>query len=220
MQVLKYSFIYVILALFTFLLCAYLLFDTFTNLQLTAQTAGYAKSSIFVVVFAALLIFAYITFIFRNIPKPYVSYKLGIIIVFALLHDMALTFSAYTISHKIIDFSAQGWLLIAILSVLVFSIIDKIVVFSLIEENLKEYRKKKLFENVNNSLNEVLKKSFVILLALLIILIGFMLAGGIEIRYFILVMGIGLISGTYSTLFIAAPLFVLLENPKKTQRKK
>lgn len=110
----------------------------------------------------------------------------------------------------------------AVLTIIGFSINDTIVVFDRIRENLQKDKRKELEEIVNDSVNETLRRSVGTSLMVLFILVSLFIWGGESIRYFVLALIVGVVVGTYSSIFVASPVLIILEkfNYSKYKKKK
>ncbi|MFA4930734.1 MAG: protein translocase subunit SecF [Patescibacteria group bacterium] len=167
-----------------------------------------ASKTIWAIVIASLCIILYMSWAFRNVPAPTSAWRFGICAVAALLHDVLFVLGVYSILgaywHVEIDFL----FLPAILTVMSFSVHDSIVVFDRIRENLRKYTKHTFEEVVNMSVNETLVRSLNLSLTVIVTLVALYLFGGESIRIFVFTLIVGLISGTYSSIFNASPLLV------------
>lgn len=161
---------------------------------------------------ASLGIMLYIAYAFRNIPKPYSSIRFGVSALIAMLHDAFLLLGVFSILGKVAGVEVDALFMTAVLTVIGFSIHDSIVVFDRIRENLKKLPASWDFEEVVNfSIVETLNRSFATSLTVLITLLSLYILGGETIKYFVLALLIGIISGTYSSIFTASPILVIWE---------
>ncbi|MFC1756212.1 protein translocase subunit SecF [Patescibacteria group bacterium] len=170
---------------------------------------------------ASLGIMLYIAYAFRNIPKPYSSLRFGASAIVAMLHDAILLVGIFSILGKISGVEVDSLFITAVLTVIGFSIHDSIVVFDRIRENLKKLPTSWDFEQVVNfSIVETLNRSFATSLTVLITLLSLFILGGQSIKYFVLALLIGILSGTYSSIFTASPILVMWEDKILEGRKK
>ena len=176
------------------------------------ETTGNAVKA---VIFASVAIIIYITLSFRHIPKPYSSWKFGISAVAALIHDVLLVLGVFSIFGHFLKVEIDSLFITALLTVMGFSVHDSIVVFDRIRENLTKSTGT-FSEIVNNSLLQTLARSLSTSLTVLLTLTALLLFTGESIRWFIIALLIGIASGTYSSIFNAAPLLVLWEEKKKS----
>jgi len=170
---------------------------------------------------ASLGIMLYITYAFRNIPKPYSSLRFGISAIIAMLHDAFLLVGIFSILGKFLGVEIDALFITAVLTVIGFSIHDSIVVFDRIRENLKKLPSSWNFEQVVNfSITETLNRSFATSLTVLITLLSLYILGGESIKYFVLALLIGILSGTYSSIFTASPILVIWEDFLSNRKRK
>jgi len=172
-------------------------------------------------VIASLGIMLYITYAFRNIPKPYSSLRFGASAIIAMLHDAFLLVGVFSILGKVLGVEIDALFITAVLTVIGFSIHDSIVVFDRIRENLKKLPSSWTFERVVNfSITETLNRSFATSLTVLITLLSLFILGGESIKYFVLALLIGILSGTYSSIFTASPILVIWEDFVSNRKRK
>lgn len=166
---------------------------------------------------ASLAIVLYITYAFRGIPKPYSSWKFGVAAVVALLHDVLVVVGIFSLLGHFYHVEIDALFVTALLTVIGFSVHDTIVVFDRIRENLSRMGTKPSFsEVVNASIKQTLGRSIMTSLTVLITLLSLIIFGGESIRWFVVALFIGVFSGTYSSIFNAAPLLVLWEEKRKS----
>lgn len=162
---------------------------------------------------ASLAILLYIAFAFRNAPPPVSPWSFGGTAIIALLHDALLLLGVFAILGHFFGVQVDALFVTAVLTVIGFSVHDTIVVYDRIRENLR--RLNKPFEEVVNiSINETLARSLNTSITVILVLTAFFLFGGDSIKYFVLALLIGIISGTYSSIFNASPLLVVYNNWK------
>lgn len=167
------------------------------------------------VVLASVAIVLYIAYAFRKIPKPYSSWKFGVSAVVALLHDALVLLGLFAILGKIYGVEVDALFVTALLTVIGFSVHDTIVVFDRVRENLIRSEGKRPFEEiVNESLVQTLVRSLNTSLTVLLVLFALILFGGESIRWFVVALFVGVFSGTYSSIFNAAPLLVIWERKR------
>ena len=173
------------------------------------------------VVFASLLIVLYIAWSFREVPKPTSSVRFGICAIAALLHDVLVVVGIFSILGKIWGVEIDSLFITALLTVIGFSVHDTIVVFDRIRENLRRTSGVPFPKVVNESILQTLNRSLNTSLTVILVLFSLLLFGGDSIRWFIVALLVGVVSGTYSSIFNAAPLLVLWEEwrDKKESRK-
>ena len=161
------------------------------------------------VVAAACAILIYVTISFISVPSP-VRYGAGAVV--ALGHDVLIVLGVSSILGRIFDFEIDMLFITAMLTIVGFSVHDTIVVFDRIRENVRRAAGAgldvTLGEAVNASLNQTIGRSLNTSITLLLVLVALILMGGDTIRDFLIVMLIGTISGTYSSIFVAAQMLV------------
>jgi len=159
---------------------------------------------------AALAVIIYITFAFRGIPH---AFRYGICGISAMLHDVLIVISLAAIGGKLFGWQVDSMFLTALLTVIGFSVQDKIVVFDRIRENSVIFRKLDFEKLVNHSIVQTLQRSInTQLMTVEFMLLALALFGGVTLREFAVLLLVGLFSGTYSSIFIAAPILVVWEN--------
>jgi preprotein translocase subunit SecF len=167
------------------------------------------QRSILAVAVASLGILAYISFAFRKVAHPYVY---GICAIVALLHDAFVVLGVFSILGRIIHVEVDSLFVTALLTVIGFSVHDTIVVFDRIRENSIRHFGERFETIVNNSLLQTLGRSLSTSLTVLFTLSALVLFGGSSTRMFALALLVGIISGTYSSIFNASMLLVVWEN--------
>ena len=184
--------------------------------ELEYSTVGGAVSTqirnraIIAVALASVGILLYMAYAFRNTQNPLLY---GACALVAMLHDVLLVLGVASILGALIGLEVDALFLTALLTVISFSVHDTIVVFDRVRENLEHRRTGQRFEEiVNLSIVQTLTRSINTQLTVLLTLLALLLFGGETIRDFILILTIGLLSGTYSSIFNAAQLLVVWEN--------
>jgi len=158
---------------------------------------------------AALFVIVYITFAFRGVQH---SFRYGICAIIAMLHDVLVVISISAIGGKFFGWQVDSLFLTALLSVIGFSVQDKVVVFDRIRENSAIYRKLDFEKLVNHSIVQTLQRSInTQLMTVEFMLLSLALFGGVTLREFAIILLVGLFMGTYSSIFTAAPLLVIWE---------
>jgi len=177
--------------------------------------AELARNSILAVIIASIAIIGYIAWSFRGITKPYSSWKFGASAVIALLHDALLLLGVFSLFGHYYGVEVDILFVTAVLTVIGFSVHDTIVVFDRIRENLPKMQKSNFVEVVDYSLTETLVRSLNTSLTVTLTLTALLLFGGESTRWFVTALLIGIISGTYSSIFNAAPILAIWEQPRK-----
>jgi preprotein translocase subunit SecF len=170
------------------------------------------------VALAALAILIYITFAFRGIPH---AFRYGVAAIIAMLHDILVIVGIEAILCHLLGWEVDSLFLTALLTIIGFSVHDTIVVFDRIRENRNIYRKLPYETVVNHSIVQTLDRSINTSVTVILTMLALALFGGVTIRHFVVIILIGIISGTYSSIFNASPILVVWENQEwKTWFKK
>ncbi|MDD5431042.1 MAG: protein translocase subunit SecF [Candidatus Pacebacteria bacterium] len=153
----------------------------------------------------------YIAFAFRKVSLPVSSWKYGITTLISLFHDALIPAGAYALfgHFRIVEIDTN--FIVALLVIMGFSVHDTIVVFDRIRENLIVHRSKKFEEVINISINQTFARSVNTSLTLFLVLIALYLFGASTLSYFVLMILIGTVIGTYSSIFVASPLLTYLQ---------
>jgi len=166
--------------------------------------------AIIAVLAASIAILGYLTLAFRKAPHPF---RYGVCAILAMLHDVFVVLGAAAILGYFIGLEVDALFLTALLTVISFSVHDTIVVFDRVRENLLHRHSSQTFsEVVNLAIVQTLSRSINTQLTTFLTLSALLLFGGTTIRNFVLILLIGLLSGTYSSIFNAAQLLVVWEN--------
>ncbi|MCL2615782.1 MAG: protein translocase subunit SecF [Dehalococcoidia bacterium] len=166
------------------------------------------RNAIIAVISASVGIMLYITFAFRRMPKPF---RWGICAIIALVHNVLVVIGIFSILGWAVGVEIDALFITGMLTVVGYSVHDTIVVFDRIRENMLRGGGK--FENVvNASILQTLTRSIITPITLIFVLLALFILGGATIRYFTLVLIIGCITGTYSSIFNASQILVIWEN--------
>ncbi|HMO79043.1 MAG TPA: protein translocase subunit SecF [Candidatus Paceibacterota bacterium] len=168
-----------------------------------------ALLAMFLVILAIVI---FIAIAFSQVSKPVSSWKYGIVAVITFIHDVIIPIGLFAILGRFYGVEVDTLFVIAILVVLGYSINDTIIVFDRIRENLKEIpekiRKEKFSEVVGKSLSQTISRSINTSLTTLVTLLALFLVGGDATKWFSLALMSGILAGTYSSIFFAAPMLV------------
>lgn len=175
------------------------------------------KDALYQLILVSLGIVFYIGYAFRKVAKPVTSWRFGWSAVIALLHDLLFVLGVFSLLGHFKGVEIDSLFVTAMLTVLGFSVHDTIVVFDRIRENLKVYAGHSIEFVVNHSIAQTLVRSLNTSLTVLFVLLSLLLFGGETIKYFVLTLFIGIIVGTYSSIFIASPVLVLWQKWKTRQ---
>ncbi len=166
------------------------------------------RNAVIAVMVAAVGILLYITWAFRRIPG---SFRYGVAAVLALVHDVLIIIGIFSILGKVIGLEVNVMFVVGLLAVAGYSVNDTIVVFDRIRENVARDIDRPLAESVNISIMESMGRSLGTSLTTTFALLALILIGGLTLREFLLVLMIGTIAGTYSSIFIASQFLVMWE---------
>ena len=162
-------------------------------------------NALWAILAAAVGIFIYIWWAFRNVPSPF---RYGLAAIVALIHDTIIVIGIFAILGELMQMEVNTMFLIALLTVIGYSVNDTIVVFDRIRENVLIYSNRTFPEIVNLSISETIGRSLNTSFTLVITLIALILFGGATIREFLFVLLIGVVAGTYSSIAIASQVLV------------
>ncbi len=175
--------------------------------------------SIYAIVLVLLAIAIFIMFAFRKVSKPVSSWKYGLIALTALAHDVIVPIGAFAILGHFFGAEVDTLFVTAILVVLGFSVHDTIVVFDRVRENLRrnqEKNVKEVFEDtVGKSIAQTLNRSLNTSLTVVLVLVALLILGPASVHFFVIALLVGVVTGTYSSVFIGSPLLVTLEKMQK-----
>ncbi len=160
------------------------------------------------VVLASVAIILYLTFAFRRVPQPF---RYGIAAIIAMIHDVLVVLGMASLFGLLFGWEVDSLFLTALLTVIGFSVHDTIVVFDRIRENLARMRGIRFETVVNHSILQTLDRSINTQLTVLFTLTALALFGGLTTRQFVVTLLIGILSGTYSSIFNASPILVVWE---------
>ncbi len=168
---------------------------------------------------SSFIVLIFIAWSFRSIKN---GYRYGVSAILAMLHDIAVIFSITALGGLFFGWEIDALFLTALLTVIGFSMQDSVVVFDRIRENSKALRRLEYETLVNHSIVQTLQRSInTQLMTVEFLLLALALFGGVTLQQFVIVLLVGLMSGTYSSIFIAAPVLVVWENKEwKTWFKK
>ena len=167
------------------------------------------RAAIGAVAMAAIAILIYIWYAFRSVEH---AIRYGTAAIIAMLHDVLLVLGVEAMFSFALGWEADSLFLTALLTVIGFSVHDSIVVFDRIRENLGIYKKLDYEVVVNHSIVQTLDRSINTQLTVMFTLMALVLFGGDSIKHFVIILLVGVFSGTYSSIFNASPILVVWEN--------
>jgi preprotein translocase subunit SecF len=175
-------------------------------------SADIGRNAAIAVAAASVAILIYITLSFISVPSPI---RYGASAIFALVHDVLIVMGVASIAGRLFNFEIDTLFITAMLTIVGFSVHDSIVVFDRIRENVRRLQQAgydvPLAEAVNSSLNQTLARSLNTSITAVMVLFALILLGGDTIRAFLSIMAIGIVAGTYSSIFVASQLLVSWE---------
>lgn len=178
------------------------------------------RKAFFSVMIASILIVLYIALSFRKVPRPASSWRFGITAIIAVMHDVLLLVGIFSLLGHFYNVEIDSLFITALLTIIGFSVHDTIVVFDRIRENLLRISGVSFDKIVNDSILQTIVRSLNTSLTALLVLFSLLLFGGESIRWFIVALFIGILSGTYSSIFNAAPLLVVWHNWAMKRKKR
>jgi preprotein translocase subunit SecF len=168
------------------------------------------QRSIFAIVLAIIAIVLYIAWAFRHVSKPLPSWKYGVVAIATLVHDLVIPTGLFAVLGHFYGVEVDSLFITALLTIMGFSIHDTIVVFDRTRENLRKIKDEESYASiVNRSVNETMVRSINTTLTVLLVLGAIFFFGGATVHYFSLALAVGIIFGTYSSIFVASPLLVI-----------
>jgi preprotein translocase SecF subunit len=166
------------------------------------------RAAFLAVVVAALVITGFIVIAFRKVPN---AFRYGVCAVLAMIHDVLVVSAAMSLAGLLFGWEVDALFLTALLTVVGFSVQDTIVLFDRIRENIPKYLGEPYETIVNRSILETIHRSLATQLNAFFIMVAILLFGGESIKQFIAILFVGLLTGTYSSIFTAVPLLVAWE---------
>lgn len=167
------------------------------------------------IIIVLIFIVLYIAYAFRKVSKPVESWKYGLAAIIALTHDILIVTGVFVFLGKFAGVEVDSLFVTALLTILGFSVHDTIVTFDRIRENLFKNRTYDNFEEIINiSINQTIVRSINTSLTTFLALLAILLFGGESTKYLALALSIGIVIGTYSSIFIASPLLLLFNRQR------
>jgi preprotein translocase subunit SecF len=181
-----------------------------TDYYLASATVGAAtaRSALIAVIVASIAMLFYIVWAFRRMPKPF---RWGTCAVIALIHNVFIIVGIFSFLGWLAGVEIDALFITGLLTIVGYSVNNIVVVFDRIRENVSRHVRPDFGETVNDSLIDTLARCLNTALTTLFVLLALFLFGGATIHYFVLVLLLGVIIGTYSSVCIAGPLLVVWE---------
>lgn len=174
-----------------------------------------ARKAIILFVLVSLGIIFFIAFSFRKISKPISSWKYGLIAIVSLIHDVIIPVGVFAVISHFIGTEVDTLFVVAVLTILGLSVSDTIVVFDRIRENLRAHHTQSFDVTVGHSLDQVYTRSIMTSLTVIFVLLALVFFGPHSTRVFAIMLTAGMFFGTYSSIFLASPMLVFLNNLQK-----
>lgn len=170
------------------------------------------SKAVVAIIVVLIVIILFVAFAFRGVSKPVSSWRYGLIAILALVHDIIVPAGAYAVYAHYTGAEVDTLFVMAILAILGYSVNDTIIVFDRVRENLKhneDIRAKEEFaDTVGHSLRQTFGRSINTSLTTLFVLITLFFLGGVSTQNFAFMLLVGVLAGSYSSIFLAAPLLV------------
>ena len=167
------------------------------------------NNAVLIMVIASVAILIYITWAFRRVPSPF---RYGISAIVALIHDVVVVMGVFSIAGRVFDLEVNAMFIAGVLTIIGYSVHDTIVVFDRIRENLIRGIGRDLGATINVSILDTIGRSLNTSLTLLFAILALLLFGGPTIQDFLIVLLIGIIVGTYSSIWIASQVLMVWES--------
>ena len=174
----------------------------------TKVAEGTVRNSIVAVSVASFFVMIYVLYAFRRLEK---SYRFAFSAVLTLIHDVVLVTGIYALLGHIFGLQVNSVFIVALLTVIGYSVNDTIVIFDRIRENQIKFPDNKYSSNINISINESIIRSLGTSITTLLVLFSMLILGGSTLREFIVVLILGVVVGTYSSIFIASQFLIIWE---------
>ncbi|OIO29896.1 protein translocase subunit SecF [Candidatus Nomurabacteria bacterium CG_4_10_14_0_2_um_filter_30_12] len=178
------------------------------------------RKAIIAIVLVSIGIILFIAFAFRKVSKPVSSWKYGLMAIVSLLHDVIIPIGLFTILSHFYGAEVDTLFVVAALTILGLSVSDTIVIFDRIRENLRNKIETNFNDTVGRSLDQSYMRSIFTSLTVIIVLLSLFFFGPESIKYFALMLTAGMFFGTYSSIFLASPLLVLIEELQTNKQAK
>jgi len=166
------------------------------------------RKAIWAIGLALLVIILYIAWAFRKVSKPIASWQYGLVAIVALFHDIFITLGFFSLLGYFREIEIGLPFVAAFLTILGYSVNNSIVIFDRVRENLLKMNWDDFKEVVNQSINQSLTRCLNTALTTLFVLLAVFFLGGESIKYFSLALIVGIIVGTYSSIFITSSLII------------
>lgn len=172
------------------------------------------RKAIIALVLVSIAIICFIAYAFRKVSQPVSSWRYGLIAIVTLLHDVIIPVGIFALISHYFGAELDTLFVVAVLTILGLSVSDTIVIFDRIRENLgkeNKFDKARFSQIIGESLSQSFVRSIATSLTVILVLIALVLFGPVSTKYFAIMLGAGMFFGTYSSIFLASPLLVLVQ---------
>ncbi len=173
------------------------------------------KKAIASIILVLIAIILFVAYAFRKVSYPVSSWKYGFVVIVALIHDIIIPSGVFALLGHFYGFEVDTLFIVALLTTLGLSVADTIVVFDRIRENIITHKNKPFSELVGESLSQTFGRSINTSLVVLLMVLSLTFFGPTSTKLFSIVLAIGMFFGTYSSIFLASPLLVIVEKLQK-----
>jgi preprotein translocase subunit SecF len=167
------------------------------------------------IILVLLAIIFFVAYAFRKVSHPVSSWKYGFAVIIALVHDIIIPAGAFALLGHFYSAEVDTLFVVALLTTLALSVADTIVVFDRVRENLAHSKGKAFEIVVGESLSQTFVRSINTSLVVLVMVVTLAVFGPTSTKLFATILAIGMFFGTYSSIFLASPLLVLMERTAK-----
>ncbi|MCF6276392.1 MAG: protein translocase subunit SecF [Candidatus Magasanikbacteria bacterium] len=176
------------------------------------------ERSVYIILTVIIAIVLYVAYAFRRVSRPIQSWKYGVSAIIALVHDVIITLGIFAILGRYFGVEINVAFVVALMTILGYSVNDSIVVFDRVRENLIKKGSDRFVESINQGVQDTIPRSINTSATTLLVLTALFLFGGESIHYFSLALIIGILTGTYSSIFLAAPLLATWQDLAKRKK--
>lgn len=191
--------------------------ESFTTIGPSVGKELKNKAIISIILVLTAIIF-FVAYAFRKVSEPVSSWKYGFAIIIALAHDIIIPTGIFALIGKITGAEVDTLFIVALLTTLALSVSDTIVVFDRVRENLGLKSDKPFKDVVGESLSQTFVRSLNTSLTVIVVVVSLAMFGPDSTKLFAIVLAIGMFFGTYSSIFLASPLLVLMEGKEKAKK--
>ncbi len=176
------------------------------------------KKAIASIILVLIAIILFVAYVFRKVSYPVSSWKYGFVVIIALIHDIIIPTGVFAVLGHFYGVEVDTLFIVALLTTLGLSVMDTIVVFDRIRENITSKQNKPFEQLVGESLSQTFGRSINTSLVVLLMVLSLVFFGPESTRLFSIVLAIGMFFGTYSSIFLASPLLVVVEGLQKKNK--